>query len=116
MGVHTFLLKGREDGIIKVGGKRVDLAEVESRIKALSGIKDVFVFSLPTGSSRENEIVALFVCEAGVTEKDLRRRLMEILEPYSMPRRMKVVASIPTTPMGKRDLQTALDLLGDSGE
>ena len=42
-----FILKGRADGIVKVGGKRVDTEGVQTCMKELPGITDALVLSLP---------------------------------------------------------------------
>jgi len=53
----------------------------------------------------------LVVLEGDADEVKLRRDLAELLEPAEMPRRLKCVAKIPSTPLGKRNFQAALQLL-----
>lgn len=108
-GDGTFVLYGRADGIVKIAGKRVDLAAIEQRIKSLPSIRDAWVLSLPTGSGRENEIAALLVTKAGIPR--LRKTFARALEPTHVPRRIARVPSLPVTPAGKRDHQAALALL-----
>jgi Acyl-coenzyme A synthetases/AMP-(fatty) acid ligases len=112
LGTTCFELIGRIDGIVKVGGKRVDLAEVEAALKALPQVTDAFVLAVPAPESRENLIVALVASEAPAEE--LNRLLQTKLDAVAMPRRIVCVNRIPTTAVGKRDYRAALDLLGYS--
>ncbi len=99
-----FELLGRADGIVKVGGKRVDLEQVRHAIKQIPEVKEVLVIALPQPNSRENRIVA--VIEGKVAATDISHQLMETLEPYQRPRAIKVVDEIPITAAGKFDRKT----------
>ncbi|PKN81752.1 MAG: hypothetical protein CVU51_13830, partial [Deltaproteobacteria bacterium HGW-Deltaproteobacteria-1] len=87
-----FLLLGRADGIVKVAGKRVDLLEVQNKIQTLPTVRDAVVIALPADKGRESVIAALVACE--LTEIQLRKMILEKLEPFAMPRRIKPVKSI----------------------
>ena len=103
-----FILKGRADGIVKVGGKRVDIEGVQSCMKELPGITDALVLSLPAGKGRENEIVALV--EGDVETAQIRLALADKVEPYALPRRIVAVDKIPMSAAGKYDRQAAAEL------
>lgn len=96
-----FLLLGRDDGVVKVGGRRVDLTAVQEQVKNQSGVRDALVISLPVGRSRENQIIA--VVEGDVDPVELNRSLSTCLEPYALPKRIKVVGEMPMTEAGKYD-------------
>lgn len=98
-----FLLLGRADGIVKVAGKRVDLLEVQNKIQTLPTVRDAVVIALPADKGRENVIAALVACE--LTEMQLRKMILEKLEPFAMPRRIKIVPSINRTATGKIDFR-----------
>ncbi len=98
---NRFLLLGRADGIVKVAGKRVDLLEVQNKIKILPTVRDAVVISLPAEKGRENVIAAVVACD--LTETHLKKLLMDMLEPYAVPRRVRIVASITNTATGKID-------------
>ena len=101
---NSFLLLGRSDAIIKVGGKRVDLEEVRSKLNELPGVRDCVVISLPVHSGRENAIAALI--EGNLDKADLRLSLSHVLEPYALPRSIKIVDNMPHTATGKYDRNT----------
>jgi acyl-coenzyme A synthetase/AMP-(fatty) acid ligase len=94
-----FEILGRTDGIVKVGGKRVDLAEVRQAILAVVGVKDAYVFSMPVKSGRENEIIA--VLTGWINGGRVMGELKSALPPYALPRSIKVVDQIPRSATGK---------------
>ncbi len=98
-----FLLLGRADGIVKVAGKRVDLLDVQNKIQTLPTVRDAVVIALPAEKGRESVIAALVACE--LSEIQLKKMILEKLEPYAMPRRIKIVPSITRTTTGKIDFR-----------
>ncbi len=110
----TFALYGRADGIVKIGGKRVDLALIEQKIKSLPSISEAWVLSLPSRTGRENEVAALIVTKE--TLSSIRKAFAGLLEPTQVPRRIVRVRSIPLTQAGKRDHRAALSILSPPGK
>jgi acyl-coenzyme A synthetase/AMP-(fatty) acid ligase len=106
---HGFMLMGRADGIVKVGGKRVDLEGVQSCLKDLPGIADALVLALSTDRARENEIVAVVeaVSKGEMDVLAIRQALADKVEPYALPRRMVTVDKIPMSATGKYDRQAS---------
>ena len=98
---NSFLLLGRSDTVIKVGGNRVDLEEVRTKVNELPGVRDCVVISLPVDGGRENAIAALI--EGNLDMADLRLSLSDVLEPYALPRSIKIVDNIAYTATGKYD-------------
>ncbi|HOX43769.1 MAG TPA: AMP-binding protein [Myxococcota bacterium] len=104
-----FALLGRVDGIVKVAGKRVDLAEVEQKLGALPGVREAAVLAAEATGGREHEILALY---AGTAEPEaVRAMLAQRVEPQALPRRILRVDAIPLTPSGKRDRRALETLL-----
>ncbi len=100
----TFLLLGRADGIVKVGGKRVDLEWVRGKLKSVSGVSDAVVISEAREEGRENTLYA--VVQGTVDPEGMKMVLTSAgLEPHATPRRIKVVDTIPVTASGKYDRQ-----------
>jgi acyl-coenzyme A synthetase/AMP-(fatty) acid ligase len=106
---NRFVLLGRADGIVKVAGKRVDLLDVQNKIKTLPTVRDAVVVALPAEKGRESVIAAVVACD--LTEIHLRKLLMDMLEPYAIPRRVKIVSFITTTATGKIDRRRIEQLL-----
>ncbi|MBN2040507.1 MAG: acyl--CoA ligase [Spirochaetes bacterium] len=97
----SFKHLGRSDGIIKVAGKRVDLDEVENVLKKIPEVNDAVVIAIPVTSGRENDIVA--VIEGSADLSSIRQKAVKMLEPYSVPRKIKIVEKIPVLSTGKYD-------------
>jgi acyl-coenzyme A synthetase/AMP-(fatty) acid ligase len=98
---NRFVLLGRADGIVKVAGKRVDLLDIQNKIKTLPTVSDAVVVAFPTDKGRESVIAAAVACD--LTETHLKKLLMDMLEPYAIPRRVEIVSSIARTATGKID-------------
>ena len=94
-----FSLLGRTDGIVKVGGKRVDLAVTKEALMAVKGVRDVYVYTQAVQSGRENEILALV--EGDATTDQLTEAANRQLPPYARPRGIKVTRQMPVTSTGK---------------
>jgi len=99
--MNRFILLGRADGIVKVAGKRVDLPDVQNKILTLPAVRDAVVIALPDEKGRDSIIAALVACD--LTFAQLRKMMMEKLEPYAVPRRIKIVSSIKRAATGKID-------------
>jgi len=100
-GLDGFNLTGRADRIVKVAGKRVDMDEVKNKIIQLADVTDAIVISSKSQTGRENEIWALV--EGNIEKTDLKQHLASTLEPYAIPRRIRIVAQIPVSSTGKYD-------------
>lgn len=95
-----FVHLGRADGVLKIGGVRVSLAEIERRLASIEGVRDAAVMSVPVGGARGHEIWAAVVAP-GHDPRSIRAALRAWLAPVAMPRRVKVVDALPREPNGK---------------
>jgi len=98
---QCFILRGRADDIVKIGGKRVDLAAVQAKIKQIPEVRDAVVISLPRGKGRQNELAALVATHLDVIK--VRRHITAVSESYAVPKRIIVIEEIPVTSAGKYD-------------
>jgi long-chain acyl-CoA synthetase len=98
-GDHRFILRGRADDIVKIGGKRVDMSAVQAKLKQIPGVRDAVVVAIPAGKGRQNELAALVATDLDAPQ--VKRRLARVSEAYAVPRRVFVVSDIPMTPAGK---------------
>jgi len=100
-----FLLLGRADGILKIGGSRVSVSEIEQRLRELPGITDAAVLAVDVASSRGHElwaVVAGHETTAGeLSVARLRAHLLRSLEAVAIPRRFRVVDALPREATGK---------------
>jgi acyl-coenzyme A synthetase/AMP-(fatty) acid ligase len=106
---------GRADAILKVGGTRVSLAEIEVRLRALEGVEDAAVIALPQDGPRGHEICAAIVAP-GLTAADLRSGLLRWFDPIALPRRLRLVAALPREQNGKLQRASLVSLFGAAVE
>ena len=95
-----FLLLGRSDGVIKVGGTRVALAEIEARLLAIDGVQDAAVLAIEVGGARGFATWAAVVAPER-NKAQLQRALREHLAPVVLPRRYRFVDRLPRQESGK---------------
>lgn len=104
-GLLEFL--GRQDGLLKIRGFRVQLESVELAIAELPGVDEAAVTCAKTRRG-EPELVAYV---AGSLDVDaVRRALAERLPDHMIPATIQRVEAMPTTTAGKVD-RAALDRL-----
>ena len=106
-----FNLLGRSDGIVKVGGKRVDLAGTREALLQVDGVQDAYVYARPVHSGRENEIVALV--EGNAAADQLHMAAQQHLPPHARPRIIKTTRRIPLSATGKYN-RTAIQRIFES--
>lgn len=94
-----FELLGRCDGIIKVGGKRVDLAKIREVTLQIDGVADAYAMSIPVERSRGNEI--FLSVQGSVEVKTVMSFIRNKLPHYAIPRKIVIVDRIPLSPTGK---------------
>lgn len=108
-GDGTFTLVGRADGIVKIGGGRIAVAEVERLLRELPSVRDAAVVSVAVGGARQHELWAAVVAP-GATVPELRAALLRRLEPIALPRRFRLVDALPREDNGKLQRQRLLAL------
>lgn len=92
----------RKDDIIKTRGEKVSPAEVETVIRGIDGVADVFVGGVPDTLLGE-AVCAWVVLRGDVvhTERDIIRVCLNRLESFMAPRHVVFVDAFPRTPTGK---------------
>jgi acyl-coenzyme A synthetase/AMP-(fatty) acid ligase len=101
---------GRVDGVVKVGGKRVALAEIERRLLEIPGVEDAAATVVSVDGARGQETVALVVAP-GLSPEFLRAELRRWLDPVVVPRRLRLVDALPREPNGKLTRKRLLDAI-----
>ncbi len=98
------VLVGRVDSVINVRGKKVWPREVEAILEAVPGVDEAIVIR---GSARDgsgDEVQALVATSGEVpSETALLGACRSQLEPYKVPRRLRVAGAVPRTSRGKPD-------------
>lgn len=113
-----FVHLGRADGVLKIGGVRVSLAEIERRLGAIDGVRDAAALAREVGGARNVEIWVVAVAP-GLDVRAIRAGLRGWLAPVAMPRRLKLIDALPRTESGKlrrRDLEALFAKAPEEGE
>lgn len=96
----TFEHLGRDDGVVKVGGRRFSLQELEAKALELPGVSDAVAFSKQTESARGAE-VWLVVASSALDRSQVRAELGKRVDPLLVPRRVRVLRRLPRDARGK---------------
>src|SRR4051812_42791250 len=112
-GDGRFDLLGRADGVIKIGGSRVAIAEIEQLLRQIAGVTDAAVVAIDTPPPRRHELWAAVVAPT-LSVTALRDALLRRLEPIAMPRRFRLVGALPREDNGKLAKARLLALFDDS--
>ncbi len=95
---REFSVVGRRSGIIKIGGKRSSLAELNRRLTDIDGIMDGLFFT-PDNDAATHRVGAIVVSE--LSRPVILRELRRSLDGLFLPRPILYVDRIPRNAMGK---------------
>ena len=96
----NLFVTGRESLFINVGGNKVNPSEVESILQKHTGVSESLVVG--TESAHGQEFVkAIVVCEAGLTEDDLKAWCKGKIADFKIPRIIEFRDKLPRTALGK---------------
>lgn len=99
-------LAGRSEFLIKIGGQRVDVFDLERAIAGLPGIAGACVVPVDIGSGVKR-LAAFVVAESDetVTEQDVRSALSRSVPDYMLPAQLRFTDNLPRLHNGKLDRQ-----------
>ncbi|MET0389209.1 MAG: AMP-binding protein [Polyangiales bacterium] len=97
----SFRHLGRSDGVVKIGGTRLSLPELEARVRQLSGVQDVAAMAVDAGNGRGQEVWLVVATERGQELTTLRSELLRYYEPVLLPRRIRFTDLLPRESTGK---------------
>lgn len=100
----SYLFVGRVDHLVKIGGHRVELGEVEAALHRCPGVEDAAAVAVPDeviGSRLRAVVVA--AAGAALDAQSVRRHCASLLPAYMVPHEVDFRASLPRTSTGKVD-------------
>ncbi|MCA9707282.1 MAG: acyl-CoA synthetase [Myxococcales bacterium] len=106
----SFVHRGRADGVVKVGGRRVSLPQLQRWLLSQPGVLDAEVAAVPA-PGRGMRLLAAVVAP-GQREDALRQAMVEHFPPSTVPRRLLLVDQLPREPSGKLPRRLLLALFG----
>ena len=120
----SFTLKGRLDQVVKIGEKRLDLSQMEARLREHPLIEDLALLAIGReGTSRVAAVTVPSVEGWDLLEKEgrrsfgrtLRLRLAEDWDPILHPRYWRMVRQLPEDSRGKLTRASLSQLFSISG-
>lgn len=105
---------GRGDDVVKIGGKRVALGEIEAECLRLPGVRAVAALRHDVGGLRGQEIWLAAVAP-GYSPELLRAALRTRLDAVLVPRRVRVTDELPIDERGKLRRARLLELFTSKG-
>ncbi len=97
----NYLFLGRRDHMVKTGGYRVELGEIETALFANPAVRDAVAVAVPD-DVLGNRIRA-FVVADGVSEQELRAHCASLLPRYMVPEGVELREALPRTATDKID-------------
>jgi acyl-coenzyme A synthetase/AMP-(fatty) acid ligase/acyl carrier protein len=101
---------GRKDNQIKLHGYRIEPNEVESALKACSGVTDTAVLVRKDAAGVPVALAGYVQLQAGTSADRIRALLSERVPPYMMPAEIWVLDELPWLPNFKIDRQRLAQL------
>jgi acyl-coenzyme A synthetase/AMP-(fatty) acid ligase len=92
------VLVGRTDRVVKIAGRRVDLAEIEAALRTVPGVRDAFAHRPDGDGAALSAAVATDLSAA-----EVRRLLRQRLASWKIPARLVALGEFPATARGKTD-------------
>ena len=93
---------GRSDYQLKVSGVRVELGEIEARLREIAGVVEGIVVA-QTSAAGETELHAYLTTTGALCLTAVRMQLERSLPRATVPAHLSIVTSFPLTPAGKID-------------
>lgn len=115
----NFEFMGRSDRQVKIRGMRVELEEIESQLRKLSGVRDAAVV-FEEGVSRERRLLAYVVSHNGASigAREIKEALSKLLPDYMIPNDIVTLRSFPLSAHGKLDRASlaAMEYVSDASQ
>ena len=108
-----FVLFGRNTDLIKIGGKRVSLGDLNRHLLAIDGVQDGTFFFPDAENGREQRLTA-FVVAPGKTRKEIIQALRPRIDPVFLPRPLRLVTALPRNATGKLPRGNLMQLLREA--
>jgi acyl-coenzyme A synthetase/AMP-(fatty) acid ligase len=100
---ERFKIIGRDSQIFKVDGKRFSTLQVEEILESMSSVKKAFVVVKHNKGELKDESLEVFLeSSQKISLKEINRVLREKIGNIKFPIKLKIVAKIPTTAIGKK--------------
>jgi amino acid adenylation domain-containing protein len=102
--------RGRRDHQVKIRGFRVEIGDVEHALASLSGIVEAAVIAIEKPSG-DRQLMAVVTTVGEIDEIGVLEAIQEVLPPWMLPQRIRIVPVIPSNGNGKLDRSAVRSML-----
>ncbi|WP_149538293.1 AMP-binding protein [Siccirubricoccus phaeus] len=100
-GAGRFRLLGRRSDLVKLGGRRASLADLNRRLLEIEGVEDGVFVAPDDLESNPGARLSAYVVAPGLTAEAVLAALRTRLEPLFLPRPILLVPALPRDRLGK---------------
>ena len=88
-----YFVLGRSDSIVKISGYRVELFEIEKKIRKIESVTNTYIFA------KEIDKYEKYICACvesdSLTEIFVKNQLKKVLPNYMIPKQIKILKKFP---------------------
>lgn len=110
-GGRRFRLCGRHADLLEIAGKRASLGDLSRRLLAIPGVQDGVVFQLDEADAIGVRRIAALAVAPALDEAAILDALRQSVDPVFLPRRLRLVDSLPRNESGKLPRAALLTML-----
>jgi acyl-coenzyme A synthetase/AMP-(fatty) acid ligase len=96
-----FRLLGRRSDLVKLGGRRASLADLNRLLAEIDGVQDGVFVAPPDVESNPAARLMAYVVAPGYSAEDIQAALRARIEPVFLPRPIVLVPALPRNAVGK---------------
>lgn len=109
-GERDFRLFGRNADLVKVGGKRISIGDLNLKLLSIAGVEDGAFFLPDVEPGGAEPRLTAFVVAPGMGREQLLAALRERVDAVFLPRPLHMVSSLPRNDTGKLPRQNLVQL------
>ena len=105
----NYFIYGRKDTLIKIQGYRVELLDIDTKIRLLKKVRDCLVFAVSINNYKK-QIFARIETTSSIEEITIREHLKKLLPNYMLPDVITFHKKFPVNKNGKLDRKNLIAL------
>ena len=103
----NYIFIGRNDGQVKIGGHRIELSDVENKIKKIFPTRHVIVIK----KEHEDNLTSIHAFIIGPEIKEIQNKIAGVLPTYMRPSSVQFISELPINLNGKIDRKILMTLI-----
>ncbi len=98
---RRFRLRGRNNDLLEIAGKRASLGDLTRRLLAIPGVDDAVIFQLDADAGTGVRRLAALAVAPQRSEAEILAALRASIDPVFLPRPLRLVEALPRNATGK---------------